>query len=262
MSIRFTETEKWQSDGWFLDLPPMAKLLFLFLCEACNLAGFMERHDRTIAFKTGIPEAELERLFALLSKSVEVSSGWLWIKNYLRHQRNLPLNPVNSSHKTIARMLLDKSCLFGHLYQDCLSISEDELRRVEGGSREPLGSISNSKGKGNKGGYRGEREKEKPEKLVFGSEGLVRMTEAEWKKLSDTHGEAKAKEYVRRLEVYIGSKGKKYKSHYFTILNWISKDEAEGGGRVNGGSITSAGRPSNSVGNENRAAYAGIGRTY
>jgi hypothetical protein len=33
-----------------------------------------------------------------------------------------------------------------------------------------------------------------------------------------------AKEKIERLNNYIGSSGKKYKSHYHTILNWSRND--------------------------------------
>jgi hypothetical protein len=41
MTRRFTETDKWQ-DEWFLSLPFEAKLLFLYLCDNCDCAGFWE----------------------------------------------------------------------------------------------------------------------------------------------------------------------------------------------------------------------------
>lgn len=59
--------------------------------------------------------------------------------------------------------------------------------------------------------------------LCFGEHGLVRMTAEEHEKLSQKLG-GSVQTYVSRLEKYIGQTGKKYKSHYFTILNWYGKD--------------------------------------
>ncbi|HWP50766.1 MAG TPA: hypothetical protein VN626_03605 [Clostridia bacterium] len=55
------------------------------------------------------------------------------------------------------------------------------------------------------------------EKQKYGHFSLVRMTEAEHKKLVDEYGEKVAADYIGKLELYIGSKGDKYKSHYITI---------------------------------------------
>ena len=55
----------------------------------------------------------------------------------------------------------------------------------------------------------------------------VFLTIKEYEKLIKKFGESKAKDYIENLNNYIGSKGKKYKSHYFTILNWSKKDDKE-----------------------------------
>jgi len=53
---------------------------------------------------------------------------------------------------------------------------------------------------------------------------FVKMTEIEYDKMIEKIGETKTKEMIERLNNYIGSKGKKYHSHYHTILNWVNKD--------------------------------------
>lgn len=63
-------------------------------------------------------------------------------------------------------------------------------------------------------------------KKVYGE--FVRLTEDEYQKLLERLGQALTTDYIERLDNYIGSKGKKYKSHYHTILTWARKDE---GGR-------------------------------
>ena len=49
---------------------------------------------------------------------------------------------------------------------------------------------------------------------------FVLLTEEEYQKLIDKFGDVETEEMIEKLNNYIGSKGKKYKSHYFTILNW------------------------------------------
>ena len=53
----------------------------------------------------------------------------------------------------------------------------------------------------------------------------VYLSKEEYKKLIDQLGDNKTNEMIERLDLYIGSKGDHYKSHYYTILNWIRKDK-------------------------------------
>ena len=66
----------------------------------------------------------------------------------------------------------------------------------------------------------------KPKKRFL---NFVLLTEEENQTLIDKLGKEKTSDLVERLNNYIGSTGKKYKSHYFTILNWYKKDKQEKG---------------------------------
>ena len=63
----------------------------------------------------------------------------------------------------------------------------------------------------------------KPLKITYLE--FVKLTEEEHNKLIDKLGELETNEYISRLNNYIGSKDKKYKSHYHTILTWWNKDQ-------------------------------------
>ena len=71
-----------------------------------------------------------------------------------------------------------------------------------------------------------EKDKEPPSKptkkqyLEF-----VYLTEDEYVKLCDIEGKSYADRFINKLNDYIGSKGKKYKSHYYTIRNWMRMEE-------------------------------------
>lgn len=56
---------------------------------------------------------------------------------------------------------------------------------------------------------------------------FVLLTDEEYKKLIDRYGKTIIDEYIEKLNNYIGSKGKRYKSHYHTLLNWLKKDKIE-----------------------------------
>jgi hypothetical protein len=57
---------------------------------------------------------------------------------------------------------------------------------------------------------------------------FVFLTDEEYQKLVESFGDKETSEYIDRLNDYIGSTGKKYKSHYHTILNWSRKDASYG----------------------------------
>ena len=68
-----------------------------------------------------------------------------------------------------------------------------------------------------------ECKKEKKEKNIYGE--FVFLTEEEHKKLFDLLGETALSDMLERLNNYIGSSGKKYKSHYHTVLAWYKGDK-------------------------------------
>ena len=60
-------------------------------------------------------------------------------------------------------------------------------------------------------------------KESFGEFENVLLSEQELNKLKIRFGED-ANSYIERLSNYIASSGKRYKSHYATILTWAEKD--------------------------------------
>ena len=61
----------------------------------------------------------------------------------------------------------------------------------------------------------------KEEKKKYGEFGNVLLTDQEYHKLE----KANLLAYIENLSQYIASKGKKYKSHYATILTWSRKEK-------------------------------------
>jgi len=56
---------------------------------------------------------------------------------------------------------------------------------------------------------------------------FVKLTLQQYEKLINDYEEPIIKDYIVRLNNYIGSKGKRYKSHYHTILNWMRRDNVK-----------------------------------
>ena len=52
----------------------------------------------------------------------------------------------------------------------------------------------------------------------------VFLTESEHSKLLERFGQNETRIWIEKLDSYIGSKGKKYKSHYKTIISWSLKE--------------------------------------
>ena len=53
---------------------------------------------------------------------------------------------------------------------------------------------------------------------------FVHLSQIEYSTLLTDYGKSQTAELIRRLNDYIGSKGDKYKSHYFTLLNFARRD--------------------------------------
>jgi len=65
------------------------------------------------------------------------------------------------------------------------------------------------------------------EKNVFGEFQNVKLTEDEYIKLVKLYGESGTNSRIENLSSYVASKGKKYSSHYATILSWERKHEVQ-----------------------------------
>lgn len=68
-----------------------------------------------------------------------------------------------------------------------------------------------------------------PKKSQYGIFKNVLLTDDEYHKLRERYTDFADR--IERLSGYIESTGKKYKSHYATILNWARRDEEQGKGR-------------------------------
>ncbi len=71
-----------------------------------------------------------------------------------------------------------------------------------------------------------------PPKKCYSEFHNVFLTEVEYQKLKNKYGEDETGNLVDRLGEYIASKGKKYHSHYATILSW-ERREKHGGNQSN-----------------------------
>ena len=106
MAYRFTDTNKW-GDSWFYKLKNLEKLLFIYLCDNCDVAGIIEVNERKWAFDLNAKETEILAAIKGLSRGLIFSKDGdiIYLRNFLKHQKNLPLNPENKAHLGIIKRL-------------------------------------------------------------------------------------------------------------------------------------------------------------
>ena len=103
MSCKYVDPVRWQTPGFF-ELPSSPKLLFCYLYDNCDLAGFIPVNKPLWSFNTGILQDELNTAMDTLSEFVIVENGIAWLSNHLVDNRNFPLNKRNKAHKAIINL--------------------------------------------------------------------------------------------------------------------------------------------------------------
>ena len=86
---RMVNTRFWD-DSYIIDLDPSEKLLFLYLItnprtETC---GAYELPKRIAAVETGLDEGMIMKILLRFERDgkIVISDGWVWIKNFSKHQ--------------------------------------------------------------------------------------------------------------------------------------------------------------------------------
>ena len=99
MAYRFTNTDKW-SDSWFYSLNNFEKLLFMYLCDNCDIAGFVEINILKWSSDFRVKEAEIKGALKGLERGLKYSldGRLIFIRNFIKHQKNQELNKNNKAH--------------------------------------------------------------------------------------------------------------------------------------------------------------------
>jgi len=112
MPRRFTVTEKWTQDKWFMELDAPSKLMFIYLYENCDCAGFWEINIKEAAYRIALNEETVYQAFKDVEKCYVRDDRFCAIVSFLHHQRNLPLNPENKAHIGILNRLISHPGLY------------------------------------------------------------------------------------------------------------------------------------------------------
>ena len=104
MAYRFTNTDKWK-DSWFSNLKQIEMLLFIYLCENCDIAGFIEINYKRWASDLNSSESTMKESIKGLERGLIISNDeeCIYLKNFIKHQKNLPLNENNRAHMGIIK---------------------------------------------------------------------------------------------------------------------------------------------------------------
>ena len=104
MAYRFTNTDKWK-DSWFSNLKQIEMLLFIYLCENCDIAGFIEVNYKRWASDLNSSESTMKESIKGLERGLIISNDGecIYLKNFIKHQKNLPLNENNRAHMGIIK---------------------------------------------------------------------------------------------------------------------------------------------------------------
>lgn len=173
MGYRFTDQNKWHKDKWFRKLKPNEKLAFLYIIDNCDIAGFYEIDLGMMSYTIGLSESTLEGAIEGLSKKVCFGENWewLWVRNFIKVQKNLPINPKNNAHKGII------NCFKSHAnkFEDCDKFTSflrthdlDEVIKSSSnkGANKGLNSPT-GKGKGKGKGSKSNKEEKKKDDEEF-----------------------------------------------------------------------------------------------
>ena len=195
------------SDGFVVNLNPLDRYLFLYFLtnEHTNISGIYELPLRVIAFETGIEKDMIEKMLLRLEDKIKYFDGWIYIKNFSKHQSdNASVKKgIEKALEQIPVEIMKKVAEWGQGVDRVgteSDISESNLN---------LNSNLNLKN-------------------VYGEFGKVKLTLEEYKKLIERMGEKNTNILIMDLDNYIASKGKKYSSHYATILNWARRKIVDG----------------------------------
>ena len=183
----------------FLDMPQSSQNLYFHLGMRADDDGFVS-NTKKIMKMIGATDDDIKLLIAK-QYIIPFDSGIIVIKhwrmnNYLRNDRYKETNYKEEKQQII--------------------VDDNLVYQMDTNGIHRLGKDSIGKD------IEKEIYKEK-DKKTYGEFKNVLLTDEEYHKLEESN----LLPYIEKLSSYIASKGKKYKSHYATILNWNRTDKKD-----------------------------------
>lgn len=227
MSLKRIVNSSFWTDSKVIDFSPEDKYFMLYLLTNphCTLLGIYELNVKQCAFELGYSVDSVNVLFDRFENTYDIirkSGNEIAIKNFLRHSVVAGGKPVKDCLEKEIKAVKDKR-LLGYVIKniidkDDVNISVKEvLAKYEDLAQDmPKSALETPKPKP-------KPKKEETKKKKYAE--AVSMTEqqyAELLKLLKTDEEVQS--WITRLSDYKMSTGKKYKSDFHTIRNWVNKE--------------------------------------
>jgi len=228
MAKRFTVSDKWENVK-FRKYSPDAKLLFLYILDKCDIAGFWEIDLELAAFSIG-KNMDWEPVLEELSNSyITVSQGLLWVKNFIYYQGNWPLRDNVPAHKAIARILCQHKSFSNNVLSYLESKTSVRVTQELVNSISHSHSISNSRSKGKS---KGKEEKTLSKKHTNKRFTPPTLTDIE-QYIKDNGYSVNAKDFYKYYTVsnWVDSRGNKVKNWKQRIISWNNPNRKKQDGR-------------------------------
>ncbi len=182
----------------------------------------------SLAEKIGLNESiVLQQLHYWLLESKNVKEGNKWVYNtYKDWQKQFPFWSEKTIQRTITKLENEGYILTGNYNK--MRIDQTKWYRIDYDKlvSRPVGQNDQMEGTNCPDGYgqndhtNNQRVPETTTEKIQYAE-FVTMKENEYLKLVDKYGESRTKRMIEILDNYKGANGKKYKSDYRAILNWV-----------------------------------------
>lgn len=204
-----------ESDA-FTDMPLSAQCLYFHLNMNADDDGFVNsprKVQKSIGAKNSDLEILIDKSFLLLFES-----GIVVIKHWRMHNtiRKDRYNPTDYQEEFNQLTLKENNSYTRHPIDNHSATNWQPT----GNHLAPQYNINKNNINKEKEIYKEKESKNMATKIKYGEFQNVLLTENEYHKLEKSN----LLSYIDKLSSYIESKGKRYKSHYATILNWYRKD--------------------------------------
>lgn len=205
------------TDSYIEKLSPDEKLIFLYLLTnpLANVAGMYEVRTKRIGFETGYDIEVVENILNrfVRDKKLLRYNDWICLINHIKNQS---LNPsvIEGCRRIFNELPVDVGqAVTGWVQAGLLNLTILNLTSLN--STQPNvpqpSTVTVVEKEAN-------TKKEK-----YGQFDNVLLKPAEYLKLTEQFGEQPTHALIEELGSYMASTGKRYKSHYATLLNWARR---------------------------------------
>lgn len=213
---RSVDTKFW-SDPWVRKLNPLDRYLFLFLLtnERSSWCGVYELDLSIMAFESGLDERDLEKsMLPRLSEKVVYVDGWVCFKNWEKYHNNgseQTKKGIENAWKAVPEKIRLK----------LKKLSKNNIPPIDPLQGNPSSTSSFTST------ITSSSTSKDATKVAYGEFQNVLLTESEHQKLVAMLGDSNTQALIFDLSAYVASNGKRYKSHYATLLAWAKRKLAD-----------------------------------